>query len=59
MAVNNNEASLFYQHTNVMNSYPQHSRPLPTKEERGDQQASIAEKLTAELIAPQLEQLWH
>ena len=42
-----------------MKSYPQHSRPRPTKEERGDQQPLIAEKLTAELIARQLEQLWH
>ena len=28
------------------------------KQERGDQQLSIAEKLTAELVAPHLEQLW-
>jgi len=39
----------------VVKSYPQYS----TKEERGDQQPSIAEKLIAELVAPQLEQLWH
>jgi len=39
-------------------SYPQHIRPKPTKEERVNQQPSIAETLTAELIAPQIEQLW-
>jgi len=56
--MNNNEASLFYQHSSPFSSsYPQDSRPRPTKEERGDQQPSIAEKLTAKLIAPQLEQL--
>ena len=50
MAMNSNDASLFYQHSRMLRSlYPQHS----TKEERGDQHPSIAEKLTAELVAPQ------
>jgi len=30
-----------------------------TKPESGDQQSSISETLIAELVAPQLEQLWH
>ena len=50
--MNNNDASLFYQHSTMLQSYPQ-NRPS-TKEERRDQRPSIAEKLTAELVAPQL-----
>ena len=30
-----------------------------TKQESGDQQPSIAETFIAELVAPQLEHLWH
>jgi len=38
-------------------SYPQYT--YSTKEERGDQHPYIAEKFIAELVAPQLEQVWH